>query len=63
MQGYAYEVTTREREGALLVYETERYEVVRCHIRLMGMAMAGGRGDGDGDGAGGYCTFRFIGGS
>lgn len=58
MQGYAYEVTTRERENALLVYETERYELVRCGIRLMGMGMAGGGGMGMVQGV----TFRFVGG-
>lgn len=60
VQGYAYEVTTREREDALLVYETERYEVVRCGIRLMGMGMAGGGGMGMGMVQG--VTFRFVGG-
>ena len=55
MQGYAYGVTTREREDALLVYETERYEVVRCGIRLMGMGMGMGMVQG--------VTCRFVGGS
>ena len=56
VQGYAYEVTTREREDALLVYETERYEVVRCGIRLMGIGMGIGMGMVQG------VTFRFVGG-
>lgn len=32
VHGSAYQVTTREREEALLLYETEKYEVVRCSL-------------------------------
>ena len=32
--GSADRVTTKEREEALLLYETEKYELVRCSIRM-----------------------------
>lgn len=47
VSGYAYEVTTREREDALRAYETDNYEVVRCCISVDGRMVKG-------------CTFRFI---
>lgn len=34
VHGLAYRVTTKEREEALLLYETEKYEVVRCSIMM-----------------------------
>lgn len=46
--GSAYEVTSREREEALLFYETEKYEVVRCCITMANNTVQG-------------LTFRFIG--
>lgn len=48
VHGSAYRVTTKEREEALLLYETERYEVVRCSI-MMGSEIVEG------------LTFRFAG--
>ena len=48
VHGSAFKVTSREREDALLIYETERYEVARCCI-----SMASGTVQG--------LTFRFIG--
>ena len=36
VDGFAYEITTREREEAMRVYETEIYEVVRCGIFVEG---------------------------
>lgn len=36
VSGFAYKVTTREREEALRIYETEVYEVVRCAITIKG---------------------------
>jgi hypothetical protein len=48
VDGSAYRVTTKEREEALLLYETEKYEVVRCSI-----LMESGRVRG--------LTFRFAG--
>jgi len=44
----ACEILQREEEDALLVYETDNYEVIRCEI-LMGDEKVQG------------CTFRFIG--
>lgn len=46
--GSAYEVTTKEREEALLLYETEKYEVVRCSIMMESGTVQG-------------LTFRFAG--
>ena len=34
VHGSAYRVTTKEREEALLLYETEKYEVVRCSLMM-----------------------------
>lgn len=48
VHGSAYRVTTKEREEALLLYETENYEVVRCSI-MMGSGTVQG------------LTFRFAG--
>ena len=50
VDGWAYEVTSSEHEDALLFYETEMYEVVRCTI-----AMNAGEDVVQG------CTFRFVG--
>lgn len=47
--GWAYQVQTKECEEALLFYETDKYEVVRCTI-----AMDGGMEELKG------CTFRFV---
>lgn len=44
----AYRVTTKEREEALLLYETEKYEVVRCSIMMESGTVQG-------------LTFRFAG--
>lgn len=48
VHGSAYEVTTKEREEALLLYETEKYEVVRCSIMMESGTVQG-------------LTFRFAG--
>ena len=48
VHGSAYEVTLREREEALLFYETEKYEVVRCCITMANNTVQG-------------LTFRFVG--
>ena len=48
VHGSAYEVTSREREEALLFYETEMYEVLRCCIMMEGQEVRG-------------LTFRFLG--
>ena len=48
VHGVAYRVTTKEREEALLLYENEEYEVVRCSIMV-------GRGTIEG------LAFRFAG--
>jgi len=48
VRGSAYRVTSREREEALLLYETEMYEVVRCEIVMGGERVSG-------------LTFRFAG--
>ncbi len=48
VHGSAYEVTSREREEALLFYETEKYEVVRCCITMANNTVQG-------------LTFRFVG--
>jgi len=48
VHGSAYEVTSREREEALLLYETENYEVVRCCITMASQTVEG-------------LTFRFAG--
>ena len=50
VKGHAYEVTSKEDEEALMVYETENYEVVRCKIAI----------DGDMEEVRG-CTFRYVG--
>lgn len=47
VSGFAYEVTSEEREDALRAYETDNYEVVRCHISVDGRMVKG-------------CTFRFF---
>ena len=51
VSGVVYTVTTREREEALRVFETEAYEVVRCAIMVEGEEGRIVRG----------LTFRFIG--
>lgn len=48
VHGSAYEVTSKEREEALLIYETENYEVTRCGIDMLGQTVHG-------------LTFRFVG--
>ena len=48
VHGSAYKVTTKEREEALLLYETEKYEVVRCSIMMENGTVEG-------------LTFRFAG--
>lgn len=48
VEGSAYLVPCREHEDALRIYETEKYEVVRCEI-VMGEERVMG------------CTFRFVG--
>ena len=48
VNGSAYEVTSREQEDALLTYETENYEVVRCCITMASETVQG-------------LTFRFVG--
>ena len=48
VHGSAYEVTSREQEDALLTYETENYEVVRCCITMASEMVQG-------------LTFRFVG--
>jgi hypothetical protein len=47
VSGFAYEVTSKEQEDALRAYETDNYEVVRCHISVEGRMVKG-------------CTFRFV---
>ncbi len=47
--GWAYQVQTKECKEALLFYETDKYEVVRCTI-----AIDGGMEELKG------CTFRFV---
>jgi hypothetical protein len=37
VEGWAYEIKKREREDALLYYETDLYEVVRCRIDIGGL--------------------------
>ena len=49
VHGSAYLVSTREREEALLLYETENYEVVRCTIVIDNGSVVQG------------LTFRFAG--
>ncbi|KAF2494690.1 hypothetical protein BU16DRAFT_462430 [Lophium mytilinum] len=54
VEGFAYQVQSRDEEDALLLYETEKYEVVRCEITLDGaktVIMRRVKG----------CTFRFAG--
>lgn len=48
VHGSTYKVTTKEREEALLLYETEKYEVVRCSIMMESGTTQG-------------LTFRFAG--
>jgi hypothetical protein len=48
VEGWAYEVTSREHEQALQYYETDKYEVVRCNIHREDEASTTG------------LTFRFI---
>ena len=48
VHGSAYQITTKEREEALLLYETEKYEVVRCSIVMENEVVQG-------------LTFRFVG--
>lgn len=47
--GYAFQVMSQEHEEALMLYETDAYEVVRCQISLHGWSstVTG-------------CTFRFV---
>ena len=47
VRGSAYIVTSKEHEDALRLYETDKYEVVRCTIQFEGSAVQG-------------CTFRFV---
>ena len=47
VEGWAYQVQTKDHEDALRVYETENYEVVRCEIHIEDDRVWG-------------CTFRFI---
>jgi hypothetical protein len=49
VDGWAYRVTSKAREEALLFYETANYEVVRCTISI---------GDEEAEMKG--CTLRFI---
>lgn len=51
--GSAYQVTTKEHEDALRVYETENYEVVRCTISIQFSETEVEKVQG--------CTFRFVG--
>jgi hypothetical protein len=48
VHGHAFEVDSREQEEALRIYETEKYEVVRCRINIQGEGMVRG------------LTFRFV---
>ena len=48
VHGSACEITSREQEDALLTYETENYEVVRCCITMASETVQG-------------VTFRFVG--
>ncbi|KAF9634051.1 AIG2-like protein [Lasiodiplodia theobromae] len=48
IDGWAYEVVSKEQEDALRAYETEKYEVVRCGIEMEGGEEVMG------------CTFRFA---
>ncbi|KAF8848708.1 hypothetical protein BDZ45DRAFT_718552 [Acephala macrosclerotiorum] len=48
VDGKAYEVESKEHEDALRSYETSKYEVVRCVIRVGYREIQG-------------CTFRFVG--
>jgi hypothetical protein len=48
--GWAYQVVSKEHEEALLFYETEKYEVVRCTISMNGEEEEVVKG----------CTFRFV---
>lgn len=48
VHGSAYQVQDRESEEALLLYETEKYEVVRCMIKSEDRSFLG-------------LTFRFAG--
>lgn len=41
VHGSAYEVTSREREEALLLYETEKDEVTRCCIKMASQTVQG----------------------
>ena len=45
--GWAYEVQCPEHEEALRIYETERYQVVRCTIEMWEQSVGG-------------LTFRFV---
>ena len=36
-----YEVTSKEREEALLAYDIEMYEVVRCKVSMTGRTVSG----------------------
>ncbi|KAI9706737.1 MAG: hypothetical protein M1820_004707 [Bogoriella megaspora] len=49
VEGWAYLVSEREHEEALRYYETEKYEVVRCEIRVEGE-----------EGVKKGSTFRFV---
>ncbi|KAM5386582.1 hypothetical protein ACJZ2D_000545 [Fusarium nematophilum] len=49
VEGKAFQVQDRDQEETLQVYETDRYEVVRCSIELAGERVVNG------------LTFRFIG--
>ena len=46
--GSAYQVSSKEHEDALRIYETENYEVVRCMIAMADEVVHG-------------LTFRFVG--
>ena len=47
VRGSAYQVTSKEREDDLRLYETDKYEVVRCRVRMAGGTVQG-------------LTFRFV---
>ncbi|KAI0834479.1 hypothetical protein F5Y06DRAFT_155424 [Hypoxylon sp. FL0890] len=49
VQGHAFLVQDQEQEHSLQLYETDKYEVVRCEIRISGQETVKG------------LTFRFIG--
>ncbi len=48
VHGHAYQVRSQEHDEALRIYETEKYEVVRCKIAIKDGAVVSG------------LTFRFV---